>query len=159
MISLAFENYISLQTSYFNVILINVQSLLLPISIFTCQCLRNLIISLNLLKTGHFLRKKKMFRAIRMMGCELCGCIVSWSTIYIKAFEREREKLSFRKIFTSYSYFENFLNGHGTLWPETCLHNFLPAAYFSVHPIEKCCQLFLLQEKIGICFLLNGSNL
>ena len=32
-------------------------------------------------------------------------------------------------------------------WPEQCHHNFLSATYFSVHPIEKCCQLFLLQEN------------
>ena len=44
--------------------------------------------------------------------------------------------------------------------PKTCHRNFLSAAYFSVHPVEKCCQLFLdlLQEKISLCSLLNGSN-
>ena len=34
----------------------------------------------------------------------------------------------------------------------------LSAAYFAVHPTGKYCQLFLLQEKVGLCFLLNGSN-
>ena len=34
--------------------------------------------------------------------------------------------------------------------PETCHHNFF-AAYFLVHPIEKCNQLFL-PKKIGLGF-------
>ena len=34
----------------------------------------------------------------------------------------------------------------------------LSTAYFFVHAIEKCCQLFLLKEKTGLCFLLNRSN-
>ena len=33
------------------------------------------------------------------------------------------------------------------LRPETRHSNFLSVAYFLVHPIEKCCQLSLLQEE------------
>ena len=90
-----------------------------------------------------------MVRAVRMMPYDVYDCIFSWNKIQIKAFERKREKAldSFCKNFLLNILILRYFVRSKPLWPESCHRNFLYAAYFSVHPIEKYCQLYLFQEK------------
>ena len=69
-----------------------------------------------------------------------------------------KKELSFCKNFDLRFLFWQFFEQSKTLWPETCHHNFLSATYFSVHPIETCCQLFLLQEKRVSSFYQMGET-
>ena len=69
--------------------------------------------------------------------------------------EKTRKGFVLQEFLTWDSYFENFFEWSNPLWPETCQHNFLFAAYFSVRPSDKRCQLLLLQEKIGLYFPLK----
>ena len=73
--------------------------------------------------------------------------------------EKTRKSFQFPRILTQDSYFENFLNGQSP-YDMMCHHSFLIATYFSVNPIEKCCQLFLLLEKkTGLCFSTESVKL
>ena len=92
-----------------------------------------------------------MFRAVRMMPCDVSA--VSFLEVQFKSkhLRENKRKFSVVRIFEFFERSEH-------LWPETCHHNPLPAVYFSVHSTGKCFQLFMLQEKTGLCFLLNGLN-
>ena len=85
-----------------------------------------------------------------MMACDVYGCIFFGVQSKSKHLRENEKKLSFRNNFRK--------KRLKPLWPETCHYNILSATYFSVQHVEKCCQLFLLQQKIGLCFLLNRSN-
>ena len=72
--------------------------------------------------------------------------VVSFLGVQFKSkhFRENKEERSFCKNFDLGFLLSEFFERSK---PETCRHNFLSAAYFSVRSIEKRCQLVLLQEK------------
>ena len=63
-----------------------------------------------------------------------------------KYLRENKKKLSLCKNFLLKILVLRFSERSRPLWPETCHHNFL---YVTVHPTEKCCELFLIQDKTG----------
>ena len=66
--------------------------------------------------------------------------------------EKTKKIFDFARFLSEDSHFESFLNGQSPYGLRYVIVNFYLPHIFSVHPIEKRCQLFLLQEKQGSTF-------
>ena len=96
-----------------------------------------------------FERRQTIFFKIKCLElyewCHAMYTAVSFLGVQSKSKHLGENKKSFHFVLR-YSFWE-FFERSKPLWPETCHNNPLSAAYFSVHPIGKCCKPLLLQEK------------
>ena len=87
-----------------------------------------------------------------MMPCDVYGCIFSWSTIRIKAFERKHAKAFILEEFLiSDSYFENLLNGQSSNSRKHVIITFYLPHIFQYIPLKNVVNYF--------CFKKNRSLL
>ena len=89
-----------------------------------------------------------MFRAVRIMLCDVYAFFFLKSTIKIQASERKREKaFIFQELLTQDSYFENFLNDQSSYGMKHVIVTFYLPHIFQYIPLKNVVNYICFKKK------------